>query len=78
MDTLTARSNALRSWAKTRDRTARTAPACRGMDARFEREARALLGDGATDRQIAQSADALRRAHFTDLARKSAIARRRH
>lgn len=77
MDTLTARTNALRGWAKTRDRAARTAPGTRGLLARFERDARELLGDDATDEQVEQSAQALRRAHFCDLAKRSAAARQR-
>lgn len=36
--TLRARLGAHESWAKTRDRSARTAPARRGLQARFERE----------------------------------------
>ncbi|MEU8136039.1 hypothetical protein [Streptodolium elevatio] len=35
---LRARLGAHESWAKTRDRSARTAPARRGLMARFERE----------------------------------------
>lgn len=35
---LRARLGAHESWAKTRDRSARTAPARRGLQARFERE----------------------------------------
>ncbi|MEU9821625.1 hypothetical protein ACIGG9_24785 [Pseudonocardia alni] len=77
LDRLTAQYAADLSWARTRDRAARTAPARRGLDARFEREARELMGDGATDKQIAQSAESLRRAHFRKLSRRSAQVRSR-
>ena len=72
--TLTASERALRSsiaghtsWGKTVDRTARTAPARRGLDEKFLREA-----DGDPVR-----AESLRKAHFQRMALKSARARRR-
>lgn len=65
-----------RSWAKTRDRTARTAPARKAMLARFEREARELHPD-ADDKTIAQAAASLRSAYFTELAYRSSLARSR-
>lgn len=54
------------SWAATEDRTARTAPARRGLEEKFLREAG---GDP-------KRAEHLRRAHFQRLALKSARARR--
>lgn len=55
------------SWANTRDRTARTAPARRALEEKFLKEA-----DGDPVR-----AEHLRKAHFQRLALKSARARRR-
>ena len=55
------------SWANTRDRTARTAPARAALDAKF-----LAAADGDPVR-----ADHLRKAHFTRLALKSAQSRRR-
>lgn len=55
------------SWANTKDRTARTAPARAALDAKFLAEA-----DGDPVR-----AEHLRKAHFQRLAAKSAEARRR-
>ena len=55
------------SWAATEDRSARTAPARRGLDEKFLREA----GGDPT------RAEHLRKAHFQRLALKSAQARRR-
>jgi hypothetical protein len=54
------------SWAKTRDRTARTAPARAALEAKFLAEAE---GDPAR-------AEHLRKAHFARLALKSARSRR--
>lgn len=72
-----ARIKAHRSWAATRNRTARTAAARRAADQRFYQQARELLGPDATERQIEQSAQSLRSAWFADLARRSAAARKR-
>lgn len=55
------------SWANTEDRTARTAPARRALEARF-------LAEAGGDPKRAES---LRRAYFQKLALKSAQARRR-
>ncbi|MGN7701160.1 hypothetical protein [Cellulosimicrobium sp. 22601] len=55
------------SWANTEDRTARTAPARRALEARF-------LAEAGGDPKRAEN---LRRAHFQRLALKSARARRR-
>lgn len=65
--TLAASIAAEISWANTHDRSARTAPARRGLDQRFLDEAG---GDP-------QRAEHLRRAHFKRLALKSAQSRRK-
>jgi hypothetical protein len=62
-----ARIAAHESWANTADRSARTAPARRALDAKFLAEA-----DGDPIR-----ADHLRKAYYARLALKSAQARRR-
>lgn len=64
---LAGRAAAHRSWANTADRSARTAPARAGLDARFLAEAG---GDPIR-------AESLRKAHFAALALKSAKSRRR-
>jgi hypothetical protein len=64
---LTAQYGAHLSWANTPDRAARTAPARRGLDARFLAEAG---GDPAR-------AASLRKAYYARLALKSAQARRK-
>lgn len=63
-----ARHRAHLSWSRTGDRAARTAAARRSLDARFEREARKALGDQATERQVADAAQSLRRAWFIEFA----------
>ncbi len=73
--TAAARVAAYESWARTPDRSARTAPGARGLLAKFEREARERLGPDATDRQVAQAADAARRAHYSRMGAASAAAR---
>lgn len=73
----TAVARAHRSWARTTNRTARTAPARAAADERFYVQARELLGPDASERQVEQSAASLRSAWFVDLARKSAQARKR-
>jgi len=63
------------SWAKTHDRTARTAPARAAFLDRFERQ---VDPDGKLPpEERAQRADSARRAYFARLALKSARARRR-
>jgi hypothetical protein len=64
------------SWARTPDRTSRTAPARAGLYARFEREARELLGPEASDRQVAEAAESARRAHYARLSAAGVAARR--
>jgi hypothetical protein len=69
------RLGALSSWAKTENRSARTAPARRKMLERFEREVDP--GNQLTPAERAKRAEFAREAHFTRLAMKSAQARRR-
>jgi hypothetical protein len=64
---LLARELAHRSWGATPDRTARTEPARRALDAKFLAEA-----DGDEVR-----AEHLRKAHYLRLARLSALSRRK-
>jgi predicted negative regulator of RcsB-dependent stress response len=66
----------LTSWANTVDRAERMAPAHAAAWDRFEREVRAKHPE-ATDQQVAQMADAARRAHFARMAYESAKARRK-
>src|SRR4051812_46318107 len=63
------------SWANTRDRSARTARARAGLEAKFEREAdpEGVL----SPRQRAERADSLRKAHYARMALAAAKARRR-
>lgn len=70
-----ARMAAHTSWARTADRTARTSGARRGLQAKFEREAREQLGPGATDRQVADAAESARRAHYQRLSAAGVAAR---
>lgn len=64
-----------RSWANTADRSARTANARKASHERFLVQARQMHPD-ASDEQVAQAAEMLRRAHFTELSQRSAQARR--
>jgi hypothetical protein len=71
---LRARIAAYERWARTADRTAATAAARRGLEARFEREV-----DPAGELDPAERArrvDAKRKAHFARLALLSAQVRR--
>jgi len=72
---LVARIAAAERWARTSDRTQATAPARRGLTAKFEREADpdGVLPPGERTRR----ADLLMRAHMLRMARRSALARRR-
>jgi len=72
---LVARIAAAERWARTSDRTQATAPARRGLTAKFEREADpdGILPPGERTRR----ADLLMRAHMLRMARRSALARRR-
>lgn len=71
-----ARMAAHESWARTADRTTRTAAARAGLYARFEREARERLGPGASDRQVAEAAESARKAHYARLSAAGVAARR--
>lgn len=62
------------SWANTPNRTARTAAAREGFDARFVRLA-LEKHPGLTGEALAKCAEALRKAHFARLSLKSAQAR---
>lgn len=63
------------SWARTEDRSARTAPARRAFDERFERQ---VDPGGVLDpAERARRAESARSAHFTRMALKSAQSRRR-
>jgi len=72
-----ARMAAHESWAATADRSARTAPARAGLQARFEREARTRLGPGASERQVADAAESARKAHYARMSAAGVAARRR-
>ncbi|MEU0808733.1 hypothetical protein [Streptomyces sp. NPDC005970] len=64
------------SWANTKDRSARTEAARKASHhTRFITKARELHPD-ATETQIAEIAESLRKAHYTELAFRSAQARR--
>ena len=72
---LVARIAAAERWARTSDRTQATAPARRGLTAKFEREADP---DGVLPpEERTRRADLLMRAHMLRMARRSAQARRR-
>jgi hypothetical protein len=72
---LRSRIAAHKSWAKTPNRTARTAAARRGLLNKFEREAdpEGIL----LPPERAKRAENLRKAFYTEMALKSAQARRR-
>ena len=76
MDSSSGRIAAYRSWANTVDRSARTAPARRAADARFEAAVRHAHPE-ASDTEVVAMADAARKAWYIELARRSAAARRR-
>jgi hypothetical protein len=73
--TAAARMAAHQSWAYTADRSARTAAARAGLQARFDREARERLGPGASDRQVADAAESARKAHYARLSAAGVAAR---
>jgi hypothetical protein len=61
-------------WSREADRSAATAPARAGMQARFERQ---VDPDGVLDPiERAKRAESARKAYFADLTRKSIAARR--
>lgn len=72
---LHGRAGAYRSWARTEDRSARTAPARAEFDLRFEREVDPEGVLPAAER--ARRAGYARKAYFLGLAAKSASARAR-
>jgi hypothetical protein len=61
------------SWGNTADRSARTAPARKALEDKFLELVPAEITDP-TDRAVA--AENLKRAHYRQLARKSAVVRR--
>lgn len=64
------------SWANTPDRSARTRAAREASHyTRFDTKAREMNPNG-TEAEIADAAESLRKAHYTDLALRSAKARR--
>jgi hypothetical protein len=70
---LQARAAVHSSWAKTPDRSLRTAPARAALMAKFERE---VDPDGTLpSAERALRAESRRKAHFLELARRSALAR---
>lgn len=71
-----ARLGAHESWARTPDRSARTAPARAGLLARFEREARERLGPDASDRAVADAAESARKAYYSRLSAAGVKARK--
>jgi hypothetical protein len=76
MSTATSRAGAHLSWARTPSRSARTAPARAGLEARFERIARESLGPHATDRQVAQAAESARKEHYARMSAAGVAARK--
>jgi hypothetical protein len=65
-----------KSWAKTTDRSARTEAARQASHhTRFLKQAREMHPD-ASESEIAAAAESLRKAHYTELALRSAQARR--
>lgn len=72
--TLRARAAALRSWASTNDRAARTAPAREAADQRFvdEVDPDRVLAAEERDVRVASA----RRAHMMSMSRRSSRARR--
>lgn len=72
---LAAQLAAHTSWSRTADRSARTAPARAGLNAKFERLVDPEMKlDPATRSRMAESA---KKAHFTRMALKSAQVRRK-
>ena len=76
---LSSRLGAHRSWANTVDRSARTRPARSKSPSSVEYHLERLGSefDDATEAQRLAAADAARRAYFTEMAMRSAAARRR-
>jgi hypothetical protein len=74
--TLRARLGAHTQWAKTEDRTERTAKARKASAARFVTQAEELHPGGSPE-LIARTAESLAKAHYTRMGLKSAEKRRR-
>lgn len=72
---LRARNAAHASWARTDDRTARSAPGRRAADARFEKQVDPL--GVLTPAERAKRAASARAAFYADIQRRSIAARRR-
>lgn len=65
-----------KSWANTKDRSARTAAARKSSHHdRFIRQAREMHPD-ATEEQVEKAAEALKSAYYRELASRSAVTRR--
>ena len=84
MSDLTPRERKLRaqiaadeSWARTPDRSARTAAARKARFAKYREQAADLASPGAGEAEIAQRAEYLMRADMRRMALKSAQARRK-
>lgn len=73
---LRARLAAHTQWAKTKDRTARTAKARAAAEGKFVQQARELHPEG-DDALIQRTAQSLRQAHFARMGMRSGAARRR-
>lgn len=72
---LNGKIGAHKSWSRTADRTARTAPGTAASMARFER---IVDPDGVLPaEERARRAESAKKAYFAELARKSAAARRK-
>lgn len=63
------------SWARTADRTGRTAPARAARWAKYRERARELQGPDATDEAVEQAAEHLYRADMARMSLKAAKAR---
>lgn len=70
-----ARIAALEGWANTADRTARTEAMRSGLLEKWHREARERLGPDASERQVADAADAAKRAHYSRMSAAGHAAR---
>lgn len=70
------RLGAYASWARTPDRSARSASGYTGLLARFERRARELLGPDASEKAVADAADSLRKDHYQRMSAAGVAARR--
>lgn len=76
LDSNTATALSLRSWAKTKDRSARTAAARKASRQRFVRQAVEIHGEDAAPEVIQQAAELLELAFMREMAAKGAKARK--